>query len=86
MYETNELVLTFSKDASPVNNREDGEDELKKEGKDCHFHEIHANNQVIVLNVLQLFRELCLLLHVPGLFFATSISHFLTDVIHTLLA
>ena len=86
MYEANKLVLAVAEDAAPVNNWKDGEDPLSEEGNDCHFHEIHANYQMVVLNIFQLFRELGLLLHVASLFFATSVSHFLADVIHTILA
>ena len=85
MNEANELVLAVAEDATEVNDAEDGEHPLEEEGKDGHLHQIFADLDVIRLNVLQLLRELRLLLHVACLFFATSIAHFLAHIVHVVL-
>lgn len=85
MNEANELVVAVAEDAAEVDDAEDGEDPLEEEGEDGHLHQIFADLNVIRLNVLQLLRELRLLLHVACLFFAASVAHFLAHVVHVVL-
>jgi len=83
--EADELVFAVAEDASKVYDTKDGEDPFEEEGKDGHLHQIFANLNAIRLDVLQLLRELCFLLHVARLFFAASVTHLLAHVVHVVL-
>lgn len=86
MHEANELVFAVSEDTSPVENLKDGEGKLSEESDDGHCHQVDADFQVVALHVLQLLGELGFFLHVAGLFFASPVSHFLTNVVDSVLA
>lgn len=85
MNEADELILAVSKDTAKVKNGKYREDELGEEGNDGHRHEVLADIEMVALHMLQLLRELCLLLHVARFLFASPIPHFLANVIDSIL-
>lgn len=82
----NKLIFAVSEDTSPIDDREARETKLSEEGNDCHCHQIYTDLEMVALNMLQLLGEFCLLLHVTSFFFASSVSHFLANIIDTVLA
>jgi len=87
MNEANQLVLTtiiraVSENTAEINDGENWVYPLKEESKASHFHQVLANFYVVHLNVFKLFWEFSLLLHVTSFLFATTVSHFLSNIIY----